>query len=176
MLQFFQQVAPCRASTCVIGRSFIYPVYGKECVSMCLQLLRYIPSQSTWSVSYTYFSGCRSLCRRVLKEQHFCLRYRKGEKILKAVRLFGEDAGGGSDAEIKKKDTVLRQLRLDPCDLQPIFDDMLHILNPEELHIIEEIPAAEDKLDQLFEIARVKSQEASQTLLDSAYSHLPDLL
>lgn len=76
----------------------------------------------------------------------------------------------------EKKDTVLRQVRLDPCDLQPIFDDMLHILNPEELHVIEEIPAAEDKLDQLFEIAGVKSQEASQTLLDSVYSHLPDLL
>lgn len=76
----------------------------------------------------------------------------------------------------EKKDTVLRQVRLDPCDLQPIFDDMLHILNPDELHVIEEIPAAEDKLDQLFEIAGVKSQEASQTLLDSVYSHLPDLL
>lgn len=76
----------------------------------------------------------------------------------------------------EKKDTVLRQVRLDPCDLQPIFDDMLHILNPEELHVIEEIPAAEDKLDRLFEIAGVKSQEASQTLLDSVYSHLPDLL
>ncbi|XP_056150189.1 tumor necrosis factor receptor superfamily member 21 [Lampris incognitus] len=76
----------------------------------------------------------------------------------------------------EKKDTVLRQVRLDPCDLQPIFDDMLHILNPDELHVIEEIPAAEDKLDRLFEIAGVKSQEASQTLLDSVYSHLPDLL
>lgn len=76
----------------------------------------------------------------------------------------------------EKKDTVLRQVRLDPCDLQPIFDDMLHILNPEELHVLEEIPTAEDKLDQLFEIAGVKSQEASQTLLDSVYSHLPDLL
>lgn len=76
----------------------------------------------------------------------------------------------------EKKDTVLRQVRLDPCDLQPIFDDMLHILNPEELHVIEEIPQAEDKLDRLFEIAGVKSQEASQTLLDSVYSHLPDLL
>lgn len=76
----------------------------------------------------------------------------------------------------EKKDTVLRQVRLDPCDLQPIFDDMLHILNPEELHVIEEIPMAEDKLDCLFEIAGVKSQEASQTLLDSVYSHLPDLL
>ena len=71
---------------------------------------------------------------------------------------------------------MLRQVRLDPCDLQPIFDDMLHILNPEELHVIEEIPDAEDKLDRLFEIAGVKSQEASQTLLDSVYSHLPDLL
>lgn len=76
----------------------------------------------------------------------------------------------------EKKDTVLRQVRLDPCDLQPIFDDMLHILNPEELHAIDEIPQAEDKLDRLFEIAGVKSQEASQTLLDSVYSHLPDLL
>ncbi|KAK1877121.1 Tumor necrosis factor receptor superfamily member 21 [Dissostichus eleginoides] len=148
MLQFFQQVASCRASTCVIGRSFIYPVYGKECVSICLQLL-----------------PLYSLTEHLV-----------GEKILKAVRLVGEDAGGGRTQKSKKKDTVLRQLRLDPCDLQPIFDDMLHILNPEELHIIEEIPAAEDKLDQLFEIAGVKSQEASQTLLDSAYSHLLDLL
>uniref|UniRef100_A0A667YBE1 Tumor necrosis factor receptor superfamily, member 21 n=1 Tax=Myripristis murdjan TaxID=586833 RepID=A0A667YBE1_9TELE len=82
----------------------------------------------------------------------------------------------GSFITKEKKDTVLRQVRLDPCDLQPIFDDMLHILNPEELHVIEEIPAAEDKLDRLFEIAGVKSQEASQTLLDSVYSHLPDLL
>ncbi|XP_072218777.1 tumor necrosis factor receptor superfamily member 21 [Leuresthes tenuis] len=82
----------------------------------------------------------------------------------------------GSFITKEKKDTVLRQVRLDPCDLQPIFDDMLHILNPEELHILEEIPAAEDKLDRLFEIAGVKSQEASQTLLDSVYSHLPDLL
>lgn len=76
----------------------------------------------------------------------------------------------------EKKDTVLRQVRLDPCDLQPIFDDMLHILNPEELRVIEGIPQAEDKLDRLFEIIGVKSQEASQTLLDSVYSHLPDLL
>ncbi|KAM4633778.1 tumor necrosis factor receptor superfamily member 21 [Polymixia lowei] len=82
----------------------------------------------------------------------------------------------GSFITKEKKDTVLRQVRLDPCDLQPIFDDMLHILNPDELHVIEEIPAAEDKLDRLFEIAGVKSQEASQTLLDSVYSHLPDLL
>ncbi|XP_060641253.2 tumor necrosis factor receptor superfamily member 21 [Anolis sagrei] len=82
----------------------------------------------------------------------------------------------GSFITKEKKDTVLRQVRLDPCDLQPIFDDMLHILNPDELHAIEEIPQAEDKLDQLFEIAGVKSQEASQTLLDSVYSHLPDLL
>ncbi|KAI4905110.1 hypothetical protein NFI96_003992 [Prochilodus magdalenae] len=82
----------------------------------------------------------------------------------------------GSFITKEKKDTVLRQVRLDPCDLQPIFDDMLHILNPEELHVIEEIPMAEDKLDRLFEIAGVKSQEASQTLLDSVYSHLPDLL
>ncbi|XP_016091176.1 tumor necrosis factor receptor superfamily member 21 [Sinocyclocheilus grahami] len=82
----------------------------------------------------------------------------------------------GSFITKEKKDTVLRQVRLDPCDLQPIFDEMLHILNPEELHVIEEIPMAEDKLDRLFEIAGVKSQEASQTLLDSVYSHLPDLL
>ncbi|XP_053140854.1 tumor necrosis factor receptor superfamily member 21 isoform X2 [Hemicordylus capensis] len=82
----------------------------------------------------------------------------------------------GSFITKEKKDTVLRQVRLDPCDLQPIFDDMLHILNPEELHAIDEIPQAEDKLDRLFEIAGVKSQEASQTLLDSVYSHLPDLL
>ncbi|GAA6093804.1 tumor necrosis factor receptor superfamily member 21 isoform X1 [Tachysurus ichikawai] len=82
----------------------------------------------------------------------------------------------GSFITKEKKDTVLRQVRLDPCDLQPIFDDMLHILNPEELHVIEEISMAEDKLDRLFEIAGVKSQEASQTLLDSVYSHLPDLL
>ncbi|XP_074166824.1 tumor necrosis factor receptor superfamily member 21 [Sminthopsis crassicaudata] len=82
----------------------------------------------------------------------------------------------GSFITKEKKDTVLRQVRLDPCDLQPIFDDMLHILNPEELHVIEEIPQAEDKLDRLFEIIGVKSQEASQTLLDSVYSHLPDLL
>ncbi|KAF7231544.1 tumor necrosis factor receptor superfamily member 21 [Nothobranchius furzeri] len=82
----------------------------------------------------------------------------------------------GSFITKEKKDTVLRQVRLDPCDLQPVFDDMLHILNPEELHVLEEIPAAEDRLDQLFEIAGVKSQEASQILLDSVYSHLPDLL
>uniref|UniRef100_A0A672NAY7 Tumor necrosis factor receptor superfamily, member 21 n=1 Tax=Sinocyclocheilus grahami TaxID=75366 RepID=A0A672NAY7_SINGR len=82
----------------------------------------------------------------------------------------------GSFITKEKKDTVLRQVRLDPCELQPIFDDMLHILNPEELHVIEEIPMAEDKLDCLFEIAGVKSQEASQTLLDSVYCHLPDLL
>ncbi|CAJ1077616.1 tumor necrosis factor receptor superfamily member 21 [Xyrichtys novacula] len=82
----------------------------------------------------------------------------------------------GSFISKEKKDTVLRQVRLDPCDLQPIFDDMLHILNPEELHILEETPAAQDKLDKLFEIAGSKSQEASQTLLDSVYSHLPDLL
>ena len=42
--------------------------------------------------------------------------------------------------------------------------------------LIEETPQAEDKLDRLFEIIGVKSQEASQTLLDSVYSHLPDLL
>lgn len=82
----------------------------------------------------------------------------------------------GSFITKEKKDTVLRQVRLDPCDLQPIFDDMLHILSQDELHVIEEIPQAEDKLDRLFEIAGVKSQEASQKLLDSVYSHLPDLL
>ncbi|MBN3272495.1 TNR21 factor, partial [Polyodon spathula] len=82
----------------------------------------------------------------------------------------------GSFITKEKKDTVLRQVRLDPCDLQPIFDDMLHILNPEELHVIDEIPQAEDKLDKLFEVAGVKSQNASQKLLDSVYSHLPDLL
>lgn len=82
----------------------------------------------------------------------------------------------GSFITKEKKDTVLRQVRLDPCDLQPIFDDMLHVLNPEELRVIDEIPQAEDKLDRLFEIIGVKSQEASQTLLDSVYSHLPDLL
>ncbi|XP_062323539.1 LOW QUALITY PROTEIN: tumor necrosis factor receptor superfamily member 21 [Osmerus eperlanus] len=82
----------------------------------------------------------------------------------------------GSFITKEKKDTVLRQVRLDPCNLQPIFDDMLHILNPEELRVVEEIPAAEDKLDRLFEIAGVKSHEASQTLLDSVYSHLPELL
>ncbi|XP_075057444.1 tumor necrosis factor receptor superfamily member 21 [Mixophyes fleayi] len=82
----------------------------------------------------------------------------------------------GSFITKEKKDTVLRQVRLDPCDLQPIFDEMLPILSPEELHVIDEIPQAEDKLDRLFEIAGVKSQEASQKLLDSVYSHLPDLL
>ncbi|KAE8605288.1 hypothetical protein XENTR_v10015052 [Xenopus tropicalis] len=82
----------------------------------------------------------------------------------------------GSFITKEKKDTVLRQVRLDPCDLQPIFDDMLHILSPEEFHVLEKIPQAEDRLDRLFEIAGVKSQEASQKLLDSVYSHLPDLL
>ncbi|XP_048387648.2 tumor necrosis factor receptor superfamily member 21 [Stegostoma tigrinum] len=82
----------------------------------------------------------------------------------------------GSFISKEKKDTILRQVRLDPCDLQPIFDDTLHILNQEELGVIEEIPHAEDKLDKLFEIAGVKSQGASQKLLDSVYSHLPDLL
>ncbi|XP_063298123.1 tumor necrosis factor receptor superfamily member 21 [Pelobates fuscus] len=82
----------------------------------------------------------------------------------------------GSFITKEKKDTVLRQVRLDPCDLQPIFDDMLPILSPEELHVIDKIPQEEDKLDRLFEIAGVKSQEASQKLLDSVYSHLPDLL
>ncbi|KAM3931421.1 tumor necrosis factor receptor superfamily member 21 [Leptodactylus fuscus] len=82
----------------------------------------------------------------------------------------------GSFITKEKKDTVLRQVRLDPCDLQPIFDDMLPILSPEEICIIDGISQAEDKLDRLFEIAGVKSQEASQKLLDSVYSHLPDLL
>ncbi|XP_069742863.1 tumor necrosis factor receptor superfamily member 21 [Narcine bancroftii] len=82
----------------------------------------------------------------------------------------------GSFISKEKKDTILRQVRLDPCDLQPIFDDLLHILNQEELRVIEEIPHAEDKLDKLFEIAGGKSQDASQKLLDSVYSHLPDLL
>ncbi|KAM4043847.1 LOW QUALITY PROTEIN: tumor necrosis factor receptor superfamily member 21 [Anomaloglossus baeobatrachus] len=82
----------------------------------------------------------------------------------------------GSFITKEKKDTVLRQVRLDPCDLQPIFDDMLPILSPEEILIIDDIPQSEDKLDRLFEIAGVKSQEASQKLLDSVYSHLPDLL
>ncbi|XP_060707261.1 tumor necrosis factor receptor superfamily member 21 isoform X1 [Hemiscyllium ocellatum] len=82
----------------------------------------------------------------------------------------------GSFISKEKKDTILRQVRLDPCDLQPIFDDTLHILNQEELGVIEEIPHAEDKLDKLFEIAGGKSQGASQKLLDSVYSHLPDLL
>ncbi|XP_067840625.1 tumor necrosis factor receptor superfamily member 21 [Heptranchias perlo] len=82
----------------------------------------------------------------------------------------------GSFISKEKKDTILRQVRLDPCDLQPVFDDMLHILNQEELRVIEEIPHAEDKLDKLFEIAGGKSQDASQKLLDSVYSHLPDLL
>ncbi|XP_072263536.1 tumor necrosis factor receptor superfamily member 21 [Pyxicephalus adspersus] len=82
----------------------------------------------------------------------------------------------GSFITKEKKDTVLRQVRLDPCDLQPIFDDMLPILSPEELRVIDDIHQAEDKLDRLFEIAGVKSQEASQKLLDSVYSHLPDLL
>ncbi|XP_059837563.1 tumor necrosis factor receptor superfamily member 21 [Hypanus sabinus] len=82
----------------------------------------------------------------------------------------------GSFISKEKKDTILRQVRLDPCDLQPIFDDMLHILNQEELGIIEEICHAEDKLDKLFEIVGGKSQDASQKLLDSVYSHLPDLL
>lgn len=103
----------------------------------------------------------------------------ESEPLLRCDSTSSKDSAlsrNGSFITKEKKDTVLRQVRLDPCDLQPIFDDMLHILNPEELHIIEEIPAAEDKLDQLFEIAGVKSQEASQTLLDSVYSHLPDLL
>uniref|UniRef100_A0A0F8ADS3 Tumor necrosis factor receptor superfamily member 21 n=2 Tax=Larimichthys crocea TaxID=215358 RepID=A0A0F8ADS3_LARCR len=103
----------------------------------------------------------------------------ESEPLLRCDSTSSKDSAlsrNGSFITKEKKDTVLRQVRLDPCDLQPIFDDMLHILNPEELHIIEEIPAAEDKLDRLFEIAGVKSQEASQTLLDSVYSHLPDLL
>ncbi|XP_077443690.1 tumor necrosis factor receptor superfamily member 21 isoform X2 [Stigmatopora argus] len=103
----------------------------------------------------------------------------ESEPLLRCDSTSSKDSAlsrNGSFITKEKKDTVLRQVRLDPCDLQPIFDDMLHILNPEELHVIEEIPAAEDKLDQLFEIAGVKSQDASQTLLDSVYSHLPDLL
>ncbi|KAG7508271.1 tumor necrosis factor receptor superfamily member 21 [Solea senegalensis] len=103
----------------------------------------------------------------------------ESEPLLRCDSTSSKDSGlsrNGSFITKEKKDTVLRQVRLDPCDLQPIFDDMLHILNPEELHVIEEIPDAEDKLDRLFEIAGVKSQEASQTLLDSVYSHLPDLL
>uniref|UniRef100_A0A3B4YQB7 Tumor necrosis factor receptor superfamily, member 21 n=1 Tax=Seriola lalandi dorsalis TaxID=1841481 RepID=A0A3B4YQB7_SERLL len=103
----------------------------------------------------------------------------ESEPLLRCDSTSSKDSAlsrNGSFITKEKKDTVLRQVRLDPCDLQPIFDDMLHILNPEELHVIEEIPAAEDKLDRLFEIAGVKSQEASQTLLDSVYSHLPDLL
>ncbi|XP_043962316.1 tumor necrosis factor receptor superfamily member 21 [Gambusia affinis] len=103
----------------------------------------------------------------------------ESEPLLRCDSTSSKDSAlsrNGSFITKEKKDTVLRQVRLDPCDLQPIFDDMLHILNPEELHVLEEIPTAEDKLDQLFEIAGVKSQEASQTLLDSVYSHLPDLL
>ncbi|KAL6096245.1 tnfrsf21 [Pungitius sinensis] len=103
----------------------------------------------------------------------------ESEPLLRCDSTSSKDSAlsrNGSFITKEKKDTVLRQVRLDPCDLQPIFDDMLHILNPEELHVIEEIPAAEDRLDQLFEIAGVKSQEASQTLLESVYSHLPDLL
>ncbi|KAL7388297.1 hypothetical protein ABVT39_010971 [Epinephelus coioides] len=103
----------------------------------------------------------------------------ESEPLLRCDSTSSKDSAlsrNGSFITKEKKDTVLRQVRLDPCDLQPIFDDMLHILNPDELHVIEEIPAAEDKLDQLFEIAGVKSQDASQTLLDSVYSHLPDLL
>ncbi|XP_019947310.2 tumor necrosis factor receptor superfamily member 21 [Paralichthys olivaceus] len=103
----------------------------------------------------------------------------ESEPLLRCDSTSSKDSAlsrNGSFITKEKKDTVLRQVRLDPCDLQPIFDDMLHILNPEELHVIEEIPDSEDKLDRLFEIAGVKSQEASQTLLDSVYSHLPDLL
>uniref|UniRef100_A0A3B3ZLK8 Uncharacterized protein n=1 Tax=Periophthalmus magnuspinnatus TaxID=409849 RepID=A0A3B3ZLK8_9GOBI len=102
----------------------------------------------------------------------------ESEPLLRCDSTSSKDSGlsSGSFITKEKKDTVLRQVRLDPCDLQPIFDDMLHILNPEELHTLEQIPTAEDKLDRLFEIAGVKSQEASQTLLDSVYCHLPDLL
>uniref|UniRef100_A0A3B5KLQ0 Tumor necrosis factor receptor superfamily, member 21 n=1 Tax=Xiphophorus couchianus TaxID=32473 RepID=A0A3B5KLQ0_9TELE len=103
----------------------------------------------------------------------------ESEPLLRCDSTSSKDSAlsrNGSFITKEKKDTVLRQVRLDPCDLQPVFDDMLHILNPEELHVLEEIPTAEDKLDRLFEIAGVKSQEASQTLLDSVYSHLPDLL
>ncbi|CAL1586173.1 unnamed protein product [Knipowitschia caucasica] len=103
----------------------------------------------------------------------------ESEPLLRCDSTSSKDSAlsrNGSFITKEKKDTVLRQVRLDPCDLQPIFDDMLHILNPEELQALELIPSAEDKLDRLFEIAGVKSQEASQTLLDSVYSHLPDLL
>ncbi|XP_068609784.1 tumor necrosis factor receptor superfamily member 21 [Brachionichthys hirsutus] len=103
----------------------------------------------------------------------------ESEPLLRCDSTSSKDSAlsrNGSFITKEKKDTVLRQVRLDPCDLQPIFDDMLHILNPDELHVIDEIPTAEDRLDRLFEIAGVKSQEASQTLLDSVYSHLPDLL
>jgi tumor necrosis factor receptor superfamily protein 21 len=34
----------------------------------------------------------------------------------------------GSFITKEKTDTVLRQVCLDPCDLQPIFEGMLHIL------------------------------------------------
>uniref|UniRef100_A0A8C6SA57 Tumor necrosis factor receptor superfamily, member 21 n=1 Tax=Neogobius melanostomus TaxID=47308 RepID=A0A8C6SA57_9GOBI len=103
----------------------------------------------------------------------------ESEPLLRCDSTSSKDSAlsrNGSFITKEKKDTVLRQVRLDPCDLQPVFDEMLHILNPEELHALEQIPSAEDKLDRLFEIAGVKSQEASQTLLDSVYSHLPDLL
>uniref|UniRef100_A0A3Q2Q8B0 Tumor necrosis factor receptor superfamily, member 21 n=1 Tax=Fundulus heteroclitus TaxID=8078 RepID=A0A3Q2Q8B0_FUNHE len=108
-----------------------------------------------------------------------CFFADESEPLLRCDSTSSKDSAlsrNGSFITKEKKDTVLRQVRLDPCDLQPIFDDMLHILNPEELRFLEEIPTAADKLDRLFEIAGVKSQEASQTLLDSVYSHLPDLL
>ncbi|KAF7482365.1 Hypothetical predicted protein [Marmota monax] len=82
----------------------------------------------------------------------------------------------GSFITKEKKDTVLQQVLPDPSILWPIFDDMLHILNSEELRGIEEISQTEDKLDRLFEIIGVKIQEASQNLLDSVYSHFPVLL
>ncbi|XP_073708874.1 adhesion G protein-coupled receptor F4-like [Garra rufa] len=47
---------------------------------------------------------------------------------------------------------------------QPNFDYMLHILNPEDLHVTEEILMVEDKLDHLFKITySVKIQEDSKS-------------
>lgn len=76
----------------------------------------------------------------------------------------------------EKKDIVLWQVCLDFCDLQFIFDDMFYFLNFEELWVIEEIFQVEDKLDWLFEIIGVKSQEVSQIFLDFVYSYFFDLL
>ncbi|XP_028295433.1 tumor necrosis factor receptor superfamily member 21 [Gouania willdenowi] len=117
-------------------------------------------------------------------EQSLCDRTKgffpdESEPLLRCDSTSSKDSAlsrTGSFITKEKKDTVLRQVRLDPCDLQPVFDDMLHILNPDELLAIEQIHGPEDKLDLMFEIAGVKSQEASQTLLDSVYAHLPDLL